>query len=347
MTKVQKISKNITPFGGVFFVDNEFKQSGLSKLIDNQLGFRLSTKDYSYSHLFGNLFNLFLSGGDCAEDIQAHFRSTLEQIPNNKVASADTLLRLFSQLSEPNTTVTSSTNKEYQFNINERLNDLNIKSLLLTNQLTSGEFYDFDYDNQIIEHEKWDAKKTYKYTKSYFTGVATIGHNVVYLENRDGNASVKIAQAETLERAFNLLKDNNIFINRSRMDAGSYSQAIIEKVLQYSRLFYIRANKCATLTEQIRAIQATGWEKVEINFKEYYVASLPFTNFLPEKNLRLVVMREKSGKAQLDLFDGEFKYRCILTNDHQSTEKEIIEYYNQRGAIEGIGNREYDFRFIA
>ena len=122
------------------------------------------------------------------------------------------------------------------------------------------------------------------------------------------------------------------------MDTGSYSQAIIEKVLRYSRLFYIRANKCATLTDQIRAIQATGWEKAEINFKEYYVSSLPFTNFLPEKNLRLVVMREKSDKAQLDLFDGEFLYRCILTNDHQSAEKEAIEYYNGRGAIEKNGD---------
>ena len=75
-----------------FFVNNELKQSGLSKLIDNQLGYRLSTKGYTYSCLFGNLFNLFLSGGDCAEDIQSHFRPTLEQIPNNKVAGADTLL---------------------------------------------------------------------------------------------------------------------------------------------------------------------------------------------------------------------------------------------------------------
>jgi hypothetical protein len=34
MAKIQKIFKNITPFAGVFYVNKEFKNSGLSKLID-------------------------------------------------------------------------------------------------------------------------------------------------------------------------------------------------------------------------------------------------------------------------------------------------------------------------
>jgi len=55
MTKVQKISKNITPFAGVFYANNEFKSSGLRQLIDNQLGYRLSTKGYSYGNIIGNL----------------------------------------------------------------------------------------------------------------------------------------------------------------------------------------------------------------------------------------------------------------------------------------------------
>jgi hypothetical protein len=48
-----------------------------------------------------------------------------------------------------------------------------------------------------------------------------------------------------------------------------------------------------------------------------------------------VVMREKTGDLQLDLFEGEkFNYRCILTNDRESSEKEVIEYYNRRGTSE-------------
>ena len=335
MAKIEKISKNLTPFAGIFYVNEEYSRSGLDKLIDNQLGNRSSTCGYSYSNIFCNFFNLFLSGGECAEDIQQHFRSTLEQIPNNKVASADTLLRVFNELATENTTIISSNNNEYQFNINERINDLNIKSLLLTKQLKKGNFYDFDYDNQIIEHEKYDAKKTYKMNTGYFPGVATIADKIVYIENRDGNANVKTAQQETLERAYKLLNGNEIFINRSRMDAGSYSKDIVEIVAKHSQLFYIRANKCETLTEQIK--QITDWQTVEINYINYQVATIPFTNFLKEDGYRLVIMREKSDDVQLDIFEGEkFKYRCILTNDHKSTEKEVIEYYNQRGSSEKI-----------
>ena len=61
MTEVQKISKNITPFAGVLFVNDEYNRSGIRKLIDRQLGNRASTKGYSYGNLFGNFFNLFLS----------------------------------------------------------------------------------------------------------------------------------------------------------------------------------------------------------------------------------------------------------------------------------------------
>ena len=37
-----------------------------------------------------------------------------------------------------------------------------IKSLLATGQLESGQEYDFDFDHQFIETEKYDAKTTYK-----------------------------------------------------------------------------------------------------------------------------------------------------------------------------------------
>jgi hypothetical protein len=336
MAKIQIISKTLTPFAGVFYVNDEFVRSGLSQLIDDQLGHRVSTKGYSYSNLFRNFFNLFLSGGECAEDIQTHFRPTLEQIPCNAVASADTLLRCFGGLATENTTVrVASSGKDYQFNINENLNSLNIKLLLLTGQLASDKFYDFDYDNQIIEHEKYDAKKTYKKNTGYFPGIASIGDKIVYIENRDGNANVKTAQAETLERSYTLLNTNGLYVNRSRMDAGSYSEEIIKVIARYSRSFYVRANKCESLTEEIR--QITDWQTVEINFTNYQVASIPFTNFLADHNYRLVIMREKTGDPQLDLFEGEkFNYRCILTNDHKSSEKEVIEYYNRRGSSEKI-----------
>jgi hypothetical protein len=70
-------------------------------------------------------------------------------------------------------------------------------------------------------------------------------------------------------------------------------------VSKYSRLFYIRANKSESLTEEIR--QITDWQTVEINLKECQVTSVPFTRFLSDRNFRLVIMREKTGDPQLDL----------------------------------------------
>jgi hypothetical protein len=63
----------------------------------------------------------------------------------------------------------------------KKLNDLNIKLLLLTGQLEKGKFYNFDYDNQILEHEKCDAKKTYKKNTGYFPGVSNIGNKVTFV----------------------------------------------------------------------------------------------------------------------------------------------------------------------
>ena len=333
--KIQKLSDSVSPFAGISFVNALFNRSGLSKLIDTELGMRVQTTGYQYSEIIRNLSNVFISGGDCIEDVSTHLKDHLTTIPNNQVPSPDTILRGIKELSADNTPLISTSGNIYDFNINTKLNSLNIKSLILTNQLESGKSYDFDYDNQVLPNKKYDAKKTYKKNKGYVPGVGTIDDKIVYLENRDGNANVKFEQASTLKRAYELLLTEQIKVNRSRMDAGSYSKEIIDVVDKYSKLFYIRANKSANIFEQIRKIN--NWQTVEINYKNYEVASIPFIQFYQKRNYRLVVMREKRDNNQVDVFTQDtFKYRSILTNDWESTEKEVIEYYNQRGTSEKI-----------
>jgi hypothetical protein len=331
--KIQKNASLVSPFSGISFVNNEFVKSGLSQLVDKELGSRQSTKGYTYGNVIKNLSNVFYCGGDCAEDIQTHVGNDLKLIPGNVVSSADTVLRVVKELATDNTEFVSQQGKSYNFNINKKLNSLNIKSLILTKQLLVGKAYDFDYDNQIIPTEKYDTKRTYKKVNGYCPGIATIDNKIVYIENRDGNANVKFEQAATLTRAYDILNENDIKINRSRMDAGSYSKEIIEVVAKNSLLFYIRSNRSTDLYSQILEIKE--WTKVEINHKTYEVASIKFTQFFEDKNYRQVIMREASTDNQLDLFTGDnFTYRSILTNDWESAEKEVIEYYNQRGSSE-------------
>jgi hypothetical protein len=208
MAKIQKSSQTLTPFGGINFTNEEFSRCGLSQLIDNQLGYRQSTKGFKHSDIIRSWFDIFFCGGDVAEDIQEHLRQTLEAIPQNKVPSADTLLRALSELSIENQTVKSSAGNSYSININKKMLDLNIKMLLMLKLINKKDLQDLDFDNQILENEKYDAKKTYKMNTGYFPGIATIGKHIVYIENRDGNANVKMNQAELLMRCFNLLNDN-------------------------------------------------------------------------------------------------------------------------------------------
>ena len=51
------------------------------------------------------------------------------------------------------------------------------------------------------------------------------------------------------------------------------------------------------------------------------------------------VLAERKGE-QLDLFDGEYTYRCILTNDWDMTDEEIIQHYNKRGTAEQVFDRQ-------
>jgi len=43
-------------------------------------------------------------------------------------------------------------------------------------------------------------------------------------------------------------------------------------------------------------------------------------------------MREKGKNNQMGMFTGDtFVYRSILTNDWESSKKQVIAFYNQRG----------------
>ena len=52
------------------------------------------------------------------------------------------------------------------------------------------------------------------------------------------------------------------------------------------------------------------------------------------KAYRLVIQRQKRMDGVQDLWEGEYKYRCILTDDYESSTREIVEFYNLRGGKE-------------
>lgn len=74
---------------------------------------------------------------------------------------------------------------------------------------------------------------------------------------------------------------------------------------------------------------------MELGGIEFELASILIEKW-KGKTYRLVIQRQKRIDGELDLWEGEYTYRCILTNDYESSEKEIVEFYNLRGGKERI-----------
>lgn len=330
MAKIAIKSEKLVPFGGIFHVMEQFERH-ISPIIDRVLGKRCSSFGYQYSEIVRTLMCVYFCGGSCVEDVTNHLLKHLSLHPILRSCSSDTILRMIDELSCPNTTYTSESGKSYDFNTADRLNGLLLDTLVSTHQLVPYKGYDLDFDHEFLETEKYDTKPTYKGFRGYSPGVAVIDDIVVGVENRDGNANVRFHQSDTLERFYKRFEDRGIGIMRSRMDCGSCSEDIVRTVAKHSHLYYIRANRCQSLYNDIFAMK--GWKHEEINGIEYELNSIIVEKW---KGLtcRLVIQRQKREDNELDIWEGEYTYRCIITNDYVSSPRDVVEFYNKRGSKE-------------
>lgn len=332
MVKVAIKSEKLSPFGGIFSIMELF-DSNLSSVIDSTLGMRCRLYGYQYSEIIRSLMSVYFCGGSCIEDVTTHLMYHLSLHPTFRTCSADTILRAIKELTQDNISYTSDTGKTYDFNTADMLNTLLLNCLLSTGQLKEGEGYDVDFDHQFIEAEKFDAKPTYKKFLGYRPGVAVIGDMIVGIENSDGNTNVRFHQKDTLRRFFERIEQKGLTVNRFRADCGSCSEEIVEEVGKHCMTFYIRANRCSSLYNDIFALR--GWKTEEINGIQFELNSILVEKW-EGKCYRLVIQRQKRMDGELDLWEGEYTYRCILTNDYDSSTRDIVEFYNKRGGKERI-----------
>ena len=135
--------------------------------------------------------------------------------------------------------------------------------------------------------------------------------------------------------------EQGIRIRYARVDCGSYSKEVVRLLLEHSERIFVRAEMTKTLRAKLQSADI-HWRKVEINYQQMEVTSLPFDGLDGEVNgCRLVVQRQHKGiGAQLDCFeeggDDVYVYRAILTNEWDMAEEEVICFYNQRGAKEKV-----------
>ncbi len=332
MVKVAIKSEKLSPFGGIFSIMELF-DSNLSSVIDSTLGMRCRLYGYQYSEIIRSLMSVYFCGGSCIEDVTTHLMYHLSLHPTFRTCSADTILRAIKELTQDNISYTSDTGKTYDFNTADMLNTLLLNCLLSTGQLKEGEGYDVDFDHQFIEAEKFDAKPTYKKFLGYRPGVAVIGDMIVGIENSDGNTNVRFHQKDTLRRFFERIEQKGLTVNRFRADCGSCSEEIVEEVGKHCMTFYIRANRCGSLYDDIFALR--GWKREELGGIEFELNSILVEKW-KGRAYRLVIQRQKRIDGEIDLWEGEYTYRCILTNDYKSSTRDIVEFYNLRGGKERI-----------
>ena len=80
--------------------------------------------------------------------------------------------------------------------------------------------------------------------------------------------------------------------------------------------FSIRANRCCSLYNDIFALR--GWKIDEINGIEFESNSILVEKW-KDKAYRLVIQRQKRMDGVQDFWEGENTFRCILTNDYDSS----------------------------
>ncbi len=345
--KIIKSPQQITPFGGLTFVYQFLENKQVGQLMNSYLCDLPSQSKYSWKDIIYSLWAIPFCGGDCIEDLSINLKNYIQDIPYFKIPSSDSVLKRLKELAKPQRTVVSKYyGKSHDFSINMALNKLNLKLIKKMGGINDKTII-LDYDNTILTTEKADSRMTYIKQKGYCPGVGIIGDKIVYIENRNGNSDAKTYQEKTVNRMFKLLKSEGVKIDAFRADSASYQLQVIEAAKKYANKFYIKARTNQTVAVAINNINK--WNAVKINNEELLLGSttyIPFhrskslrKNKIPLSSYRLVVMKVPRKDGQVNLFTNEaYLYKSIITNDHDMSDIEVFDFYNQRGAAE----KEFD-----
>lgn len=330
MDKIRHSSQNITPFGGLNFINSLLKQSKVHNLIDKALGLRNYRAKYAYSDIVLSLLKNSLCNGEFVSDLK-HLKEQIAENLKDSIPSHDTVEYAFQELKIPNKIVVTENNITHQINCNKNINDL-LLGICVNLGLLKPDVKDYvlDFDNVVLNNNKQDAKTSYKKTKAYHPCFANIGNKTVYFENRNGNTPAKYGQEQALENCFKNLNDHNISVQSFRGDAASYQKGVIAVLEENVEHFYIRNMTSASFRSI--CIEEKNWENVEINYENKEVASISYRPFQGEKAYRVVVTRSRIKGAEPNLFpEHAYTYYGIITNNMEMSNLEVIKFYNKRG----------------
>jgi len=320
ITNLQISDRKINPYGGINFVISAMREKKIDKLIDKQLGKRIKQALYSYSDVILGWVYSNQCGAERIEDIQQC--KSLFNIPNLKMPSSDRVSQIFRSLATKIEIFNSANNVKHQFNIHDGLNNLMLDIILKLRLIKKNKNYTLDYDNTVIDCEKYDSTVTYLKTKGYQPGVCFIDKMPVYIENRNGNSVAQYKIKDTIARGFNILKSKGIVINKFRSDSAACTGELFKYLDKHSNIeYYIKFHKHRN--PPMLASMVEEWE--ELPKYGIYIGCVYYKIY--GQTRRFIVTRK------IDDDDPE-NYMAILTNNEILPNKEVYYFYNKRGAIE-------------
>lgn len=270
----------IQSFGGLNFINDYLIANNFSGLAFHHLGSRNITAKYSYGDLLRQLFFIAAMGGDTLDESN-YLKYQLQDHPDLKIASPDTIEYVFQELRQQSSEVTSTSgavHKIYEHNGFNKLLVTLCSNLLLFNNSS----YMMDYDGHTLENTKEDNAFTYKQTEGYYPVVCSISKMPVYMQNRNGNTPESYGQKAIIEAAINNCKEKNIHINAFRADACCYEKSTIEYLESLDITLYIRAENCRSLMDALT--DEPEWQSGMLGNKKVEVCSIEERIF-DEKNI--------------------------------------------------------------
>ena len=87
-----------------------------------------------------------------------------------------------------------------------------------------------------------------------------------------------------------------------RADCGSCSKEIVSEIEKHCKHFYIRANRCSSLYNDIFALR--GWKTEEINGIQFELNSILVE--MGRQVLSSCHQRQRRNSGDLDLWEGEY-----------------------------------------
>lgn len=318
--KVTQKKGKFNTLGGVNFIKGFMEHRKVASIINRQLGNRPAQCKFSYADTILGWAYCNISGAKRIEDCMT-IKTQLETIPGVLIPSSDRIAQLMKKMS-PESVMEESPKQTYAFSKQPVLNDLNIKVFKKLNLYSEGLL---DYDNSLVYTRKKDSKKTYDFNQGYCPGVSFLDGCPIHVEGRAGNAAPSFRIKETIESVIEMCKSNNVKVNVLRSDAASYSKALFQYCDDNDVEFVIRAPK--NIKEFDDDYQYSKFEPHVISGLNVETMSVKYTPHRMKQEYRVVLMKCVHK-------NGDMTRRAIITNNWKMSDKEIVSFYNMRGAIE-------------